>query len=117
MFFIKKIIYYYSSFSGKAGRVEFSFYLLLEIIANLFAIYLFANFSLDDATIIHLFYNLLIILITLIPIQSATTRRIRDLDINCGYIFINFIPIVNIIFKVCLLTIKGRNKSKKITNL
>jgi uncharacterized membrane protein YhaH (DUF805 family) len=104
----KIIRYYYSSFSGQSGRVEYFIYLIIETVAKLFALYLNENKSLDDKTIIYIFYVNLIILMTFIPIQAVTTRRLRDLKINRGFIFINFIPLINIFFKLYLAIAKRK---------
>ncbi len=58
-----------------------------------------------------MFYNYLLLLITFIPIQAVTTRRLRDLKINGGWIFVNFIPIVKVPFKVYLLIAKSKQMS------
>jgi uncharacterized membrane protein YhaH (DUF805 family) len=100
--FIKKL------FSGCAGRLEFSIYFLLEIIAQVSISYLNANKNYADKTVLYQFYASLIFLITFIPIQAATTRRLRDIQINTGWIFVNFIPVVNFLFKIYLCFPKSK---------
>ncbi|WP_413614219.1 DUF805 domain-containing protein [Flavobacterium sp. N2013] len=95
--------YYYSDLNGKSGRLEFGIYLLIELFANFLILYLKSNLSLNDKTIINWFYILLILNIYYIPIQAATTRRLRDLGINSLLIIFSFIPIFNIFFKLFLL--------------
>jgi uncharacterized membrane protein YhaH (DUF805 family) len=38
----------------------------------------------------------------------VTTRRLRDLKINGGWIFLNFIPGINVLFKIYLSFAKGK---------
>ncbi len=101
-------------FSGRAKRVEYLIYIVIEIIANIVVLYLNKNVSLDDRTVIYLFYIYLIILIFFIPIQAVTTRRMRDIGINGGWIFLNFIPIVNVIFKIYLCLANSKSFIQKI---
>ncbi len=37
-------------------------------------------------------------------------RRIRDLGFNGGFVFLNFIPYINLLLIFCLLIIKGEDK-------
>ena len=99
-------------FSGRAKRFEFSICLFFEIIIQLVILYLDNHKNLNNRTVMYMFYSYLIYLITFIPIQAITTRRLRDLRINGGWIIINFIPIINIPFKVYLLIAK----SKEVNN-
>ena len=102
MKYFKLFRYYYSDLDGKSGRLEFGIYLLIELFANFLILYLKSNLSLNDKTIINWFYILLILNIYYIPIQAATTRRLRDLGINSLLIIFSFIPIFNIFFKLFL---------------
>jgi uncharacterized membrane protein YhaH (DUF805 family) len=103
MKYYKLFRYYYSDLDGKSDRLEFGIYLLVEIIANFLLLYLENNLSLNDKSIINWFYILLILNIYYIPIQAATTRRLRDSGISTVLIILNFIPIFNIFFKLFLL--------------
>jgi uncharacterized membrane protein YhaH (DUF805 family) len=106
---IKKLLFYFSSFSGKAGRLEYSIYFLINILSWNLIFYLYNNTNWNDDTLIYIFYIYLILLLKLIPIKAAATRRLRDLNQNTGLIFITFIPIINIVFEIALLFIKGKN--------
>ena len=106
---INKLLFYFSSFSGKAGRLEYSIYFLINFLSWNFIFYLYTNTNWNDDTIIYLFYIYLIILLKLIPTKAAATRRLRDLNQNTGLILITFIPILNIVFEFALLFIKGKN--------
>jgi uncharacterized membrane protein YhaH (DUF805 family) len=106
---LKKIIFYYSNFSGKAGRLEYSVYFILNFISYLGILYLNSKKSLDDKTILYLFYICLIFLLKLIPMMAAATRRLRDLNLNTGLVIIVFIPILNLIFEIFLMLKKGKN--------
>jgi uncharacterized membrane protein YhaH (DUF805 family) len=84
------------------------FYLFFEIIAVIYVLYLNKNMSLENETTYNLFYTWIILNFIFVPINAVSTRRLRDIGINCGMIFLNFIPIINIFFKVFLLVKKGR---------
>lgn len=114
---IKKLLFYVSSFSGKAGRVEYSIYFLINIISWNVILNLYANTNWNDETIINLFYIYIILLLKLIPIKAAATRRLRDLNKNTGLILVTFIPILNIVFEFALLFIKGKNSFTDIEKL
>lgn len=110
MKYLKKVSFYYLSFSGKAGRVEYGIYWFMNIFTWIFILYLNEKTNWHDKTIIYLFYIYFILLLKLIPINAAKTRRLRDLDLNTGLILISFIPIVNMFFDLFLLFKKGRNQ-------
>ncbi|WP_458008646.1 DUF805 domain-containing protein [Flavobacterium sp. PL002] len=59
---------------------------------------LLSEMSLDNETIFNLFYINIIILPTFVPIQAIATRRLRDLNINLSYVFINMTPILSLLF-------------------
>ena len=103
MTFFKKIFYYYSNFSGKAGKLEYFIYIFMQFISGLIILYLNSKINWIDKTILNLFYMYLIFLLTFIPVQAVTTRRLRDLGISINLVVLNFIPIINILFKVYLI--------------
>ena len=104
----KNIIYYYSNLSGKASRIEYAIYLFFDIIGNFSAFYLSKKMNFKDETIMNLFYVWIILNFIFVPINAVCTRRLRDIGINSVIIFLNFIPIINIFFRVFLLTKKGK---------
>lgn len=75
-----------------------------------FALDLYDDVNLDNEKILNLFYVCLIILIIFVPMQAATTRRLRDLDANPTFIIFNFIPILNLAFIFFLLIAKRNIK-------
>ena len=109
---IRNTIYYYSNLSGKANRIEYGIYLFFDIIANFTALYLIKEIKLKDETIINLFYVWIILNFIFVPVNAVSTRRLNDIGINRGVIFVNFIPIINIFFRIYLLF-----KRKKLTDI
>ena len=107
---LKKLHYYFFSFSGRAGRLEYSIYFIFNLLCTFYILELHANTNWNDKTILNLFYIYIIVLISFIPIQAATTRRLRDLNLNTGWIIINLIPTVNLVFSIILLIVKGKNR-------
>ena len=104
----KKLIYFYSNLTGKSNRIEYGIYLFFEIIAVIYVLHLNKNMSFENETVYNLFYTWIILNFIFVPINAVSTRRLRDIGLNCGLIFLNFIPIVNIFFRVFLLTKKGK---------
>lgn len=72
------------------------------------ALDLHRNINLDNEKILNIFYTCLIILMTFVPMQAATTRRLRDLNANPTFVVFNFIPILNIAFTIFLLFAKKK---------
>lgn len=105
---LKNILFFYSSFSGKSGRIEFGIYFLIYSILQIIMINLYSRINLDNEEILNLFYVDLILLLQFIPMQAVTTRRLRDLNINTTLIIINFIPIISLIFKIYLAVAKPK---------
>jgi len=110
MIYLKNTIFFYSSFSGKSGRLEFGIYFLVNVIIYFTAIFLHQTINLDNEKVLNFFYICFIILFTFIPIQAATTRRLNDLNANPAYLIFNFIPILNFVFKIFLLLAKRNRK-------
>jgi uncharacterized membrane protein YhaH (DUF805 family) len=103
-----KIIYYYSNLKGEANRTEFGVYLFLDIIANFAALYFSKKIDFKNDQIINLFYTWIILNFIFIPINAVSTRRLKHIGANTGIIFLNFIPIINIFFRIYLLIKKGK---------
>ena len=93
----------YFNFTGKSSRLEYGCYQLGYFILIL-SIYFYKHyFGMPNQTVAIFFSNQIITLLTFIPLQAVTTRRLRDLGLNGGMIFLNFIPVLNIIFSAFLL--------------
>jgi uncharacterized membrane protein YhaH (DUF805 family) len=75
-----------------------------------FALDLYHGIDLDNEKILNLFYVCFIILMIFVPMQAATTRRLRDLDANPTFVIFNFIPILNLVFIIFLLIAKRNIK-------
>lgn len=104
----KNLLFFYSSFTEKSGRVEYAFYCLVTLIISYLAIYLQRNVNLDNEKILNIFYTCLIILMTFVPMQAATTRRLRDINANPTFVIFNFIPVLNIAFTIFLIIAKKK---------
>jgi uncharacterized membrane protein YhaH (DUF805 family) len=111
-----KIIRNYSNFSGKSGRMEYAIYQLFFLIINLIVFDMATKINFMTNDVLYLFYVWILILITFIPNQSVTVRRINDLSLHRGLIFFNFIPIGAIFFKIYLLISIGKTGRDKIEN-
>ncbi|MFL9831511.1 DUF805 domain-containing protein [Flavobacterium sp. ST-87] len=114
---LKKILFFYSSFSGKSGRIEFGIYFLVYIVLQIIMLHLYSEVNLDNEKILNLFYIYLILLLQFIPMQAVVTRRLRDLSINTTLIIINFIPILSLIFKIYLAVAKPNPMARICTKV
>ncbi|SHH38436.1 DUF805 domain-containing protein [Flavobacterium johnsoniae] len=112
MRFLKNIFFFSASFSGKAGRIEYGFYLLFNILSGSLAFDLSKKVNLNNERILYLFYDCLIILFVFVPMQAVTTRRLRDLKANPTFIIFNFIPVLNLAFISFLLLAKQKKQKK-----
>ena len=71
----KNIFFFYSSFSGKSGRIEFEIYLLINILTSITAIYLHENINLDNEKVLN-FLRLLYYFIYIYPDTSRNNPKI-----------------------------------------
>jgi uncharacterized membrane protein YhaH (DUF805 family) len=99
---LKNIIFFYSSFSGKAGRGEFIIYSVITVLLGLLALNLHKNINLDNEKILNFFYICFIILFAFVPYQAAATRRLNDLGIKPIWIILNCIPVIGTLFRIYL---------------
>ena len=99
----------FANFSGRATRTEYVAWLLILIILYAtipyFIWYLTNNFILRT-----LINSKTLIFLLFIPFNAVTVRRIRDLGFNGGFVFLNFIPYVNLLLVICLLIFKGEDE-------
>lgn len=107
---LKNTLFFYSSFSGKSGRIEYAIYCSVFLLMSCLALDLQRSVDLDNKKILNIFYTCLILLMTFVPMQAATTRRLRDLNANTTFVIFNFIPILNIAFTIFLLFAKKNIK-------
>ncbi len=98
----------YANFSDRATRSEHAISLLVMLLSYCGALFFF-NFV-DNYFLKALINSKTMIFYLLIPFSVVTVRRIRDLGFNGGWVFLNFIPYINLLLILCLLFIKGENK-------
>lgn len=97
----------YANFSGRATRREYALWFLFVslFIVGILVLGFFTNNKIGS------FFNFYIFnLVLFVPFQAITVRRIRDLGFSGAFVFLNYIPIINLLLIVCLLIIKGENK-------
>ncbi len=106
----KVVLGYYANFKGRATRSEYGYYHLFSIVIILIIGVLAKVFENNLA----LFFNLSILsLIMFVPLQAVAVRRLHDLGINGGFVFINFIPILGFFFSLYLLIAEGKRESNQ----
>ncbi|WP_426485041.1 DUF805 domain-containing protein [Flavobacterium sp. 2] len=106
MKYFRNMLFFYSSFLEKSGRVEYGIYAFFTILMQMFALHLYQTIDLNNETILHFFYSCFIVLFTFVPMQAVTARRLRDLNTNPAFLIFNFIPVLNIVFIAFLLLAK-----------
>ncbi len=109
---LKNILFFYSSFTEKSGRIEYAFYLIFNLLMYYLALDLHQTINLDNEKILNIFYCCFIVLLTFVPMQAVTTRRLRDLNSNPSFVIFNFIPVLNNVFILFLLFAKRIKASK-----
>lgn len=95
----------FANFSGRATRREYALSILLMLVLFYAAIFFF-NF-IDSYYLKAIINSKTMIFFLFIPFNAVTVRRIRDLGYNGGFVFLNFIPYINLILILCLLIFKG----------
>lgn len=102
------MLFFYSSFLEKSGRIEYGIYAFFTILMQMLALYLYQTINLNNETILHIFYSCFIVLFTFVPMQATTARRLRDLNANPAFLIFNFIPVLNIVFIAFLLLARSK---------
>jgi len=69
---LKNIIFFYSSFSGKAGRGEFIIYSVITALLGLLALNLHKNINLDNEKILNFFLYLFYYLVCIRTISGSS---------------------------------------------
>ncbi|KAF2506681.1 DUF805 domain-containing protein [Flavobacterium zhairuonense] len=108
MKYFRNMLFFYSSFLEKSGRIEYGIYAFFTILMQMLAFYLYQTIDLNNETILHLFYSCFIVLFTFVPMQAVTARRLRDLNAKPIFIIFNFIPVLNVVFIAFLLFAKPK---------
>jgi len=103
-----KISYYYCNLSGKANRTEYGVYLFLDTVAIFSASYFVQKINYNNEQIMNLFYVYLILNLIFVPMNAVSSRRLRHIGINTVMVFLNVIPVVNIVFRLYLLIKRGK---------
>lgn len=106
--FITKIFKDYSNFSRSSNRFEYGIYQIFSLIVTLVVTDFSSKINFKTNNVSHMFYIWIIILITFVPFQSVTVRRLNDLKLNRTLVILNFIPIINIFLKIYLLIMIGK---------
>ena len=118
---ITKIFRDYSNFSSNSNRLEYGIYQIINLIVIIIVFDFSSRINFKTNDVMYLFYVWIVVLITFVPLQSVTVRRLNDLKHNRTLIVFNFVPFINIIFKIYLLIMIGkmgndRNKKKNYKN-
>lgn len=105
--FLKQLRHHFCDFSGRLGRKEYWYFLIYALIAMAIV---FALFGINHENILHHHRGLLRFAIPailniglLIPLLSATARRLHDTGRSGWFIIANIIPILGTIWLIIML--------------
>jgi uncharacterized membrane protein YhaH (DUF805 family) len=99
---IKTCLNKYATFSGRAQRSEYWYFLLFMMIVNIVTSILDAAI-LEDLPIFSLFATLAL----LVPSISVSVRRLHDTDRSGWWLLLGFIPVVGVIVLVVFFCQRG----------
>lgn len=101
---VKTALSNYATFRGRAGRSEYWWFML-------FAVLLYAGAIAVDLLVgVVEGFNVLTIavfLVLVIPVLSATVRRLHDTGRSGWWYFISYIPVIGLIWLLVLLILDG----------
>lgn len=93
-------------YEGRINRVSFSSLLLIMMFFG--AVLGISHIPQSNPAAYYL-----IVIIAIIFMQSYTIKRLHDLGFNGWFSLLNFVPYLNVIFFLFLLTKKGQQKKNK----
>ena len=95
---VKSVFSKYATFSGRARRSEYWYFILLNLIVGVvFAI--LSTFLGNIGTILACLYELAV----LIPSLAVIWRRLHDIGKSGGWAFISFVPLAGVIILLVFL--------------
>lgn len=98
-----KAIQQYADFNGRARRTEYWIFLLINLMITYLSLLIDDSLGLRIGELPYGWTYILYSLILFIPVLSATTRRLHDLNKSGRHIFIILIPVVGIVWLLILL--------------
>ena len=109
----------YANFTGRSTRPEFWWVWLLNMVI-FFPVYysLFTGLEFDNPIINIALFSMYIILLLVefVPLLALIVRRLRDVGIHWGYIFIVFVPLGALTLLIMLAMPSQRFREKVIEN-
>lgn len=100
----------YAKFDGRAGRAEYWWFFLANIIVSI-VLQVLAGAA-DILVILSLIYSLAL----LIPGLAVAVRRLHDTNRSGGWIFIALVPLVGIIILIVFLASEGDPEANQYGN-
>jgi uncharacterized membrane protein YhaH (DUF805 family) len=93
----------YFSFEGRLGRLNFWFRSLALIVASVVLMFLLSTASDTSGVLL----GIVICLPIWIAQISLNVRRLHDLNYSGWYVLVGLVPLVNVIYIIALLFVKG----------
>ncbi len=103
----------FSNFKGRAGRPEYWYFVLFNVIVNVILGYVLRLASPTVSYIVSSIYGLAV----LVPSLAVTVRRLHDLGKGGGWIFVSLIPLVGSIWLIILLASRGEATENRFGNI
>ena len=103
----------YIDFSGRARRSEYWFFILFQVIIDLFLYAFYPYSSSHQSTLFYAWHALytLVGFAFFLPNLTVSVRRLHDIDKSGWWIFISFIPLVGPFWYLYLLILEGTPES------
>lgn len=96
----------YDNFSGSATRKEFWHFFLINIFVSMFFIMLdlmFFSKTVGEIGFLSLIYSF----ISFVPNVSISVRRLHDMGYSGWFVFLSFIPLINIVVFLVMIFKEG----------
>jgi len=90
----------YATFSGRARRSEYWFFVLFQVLANIVA-------NIVDHAIDANLLSILVDLVLILPSLAVAVRRLHDIDKSGWWLLVGLIPLVGWVFIIIWACTKG----------
>jgi len=104
----------YAEFNGRAGRAEYWYFVLFNLIISIGINIIDSAFSHDFKTSLGLgMFGLIYSLVVFIPSLAVSVRRLHDTNRSGWMILVSLIPLIGAIWIIILMATKGDKEKNK----
>lgn len=87
---VRSVLSQYATFSGRAGRPEFWWWVLASVLGSIFFNLMDYTIGMRDAMPLSALYGLAILL----PQLAVSARRLHDIDRTAWWLLVAFVPVI-----------------------